>query len=236
MLFSPKEIQLTKIDLTLWTTILVISNYLISTQTNVPAFDKKWQLFALATLLGFVLHGLLVSKVTPSLTNLTPDTNTKNAIVDVVKFGTVFATRKALIDYFNNQPINLGETEWMTETGLTLGGYAIFHIVARDMLPNLGAHFQMGSDLVEFSMGYLLAKFVMTGTITEPNLYELGSYLAGFAAYYLGTKYIFTPEVGNIVSNVASKAAVVAGDVAGKAAVVAGDVADKASKEVAARI
>ena len=228
MFFGQKEIELTKVDLTLWTTIFVVSNYLFSMHRKVPVFDNAWQLFTLSSLLGFVLHGLVVSKITPSLTDLTPDRNTKNAIVDVVKFGTVFATRKALIDYFNNQPINLTDNEWLTEQGLILGGYAVFHIVARDMLPKLDESLNpLLSDGVEFSMGYLLAKFIMRGTVSEDNLYELGSYLAGFAAYYLGIKYLFTPQAGQILSDVAAKSQQVISDVAPKVGNVLSDVANK---------
>ena len=187
MSLSEMNMNLVKNDLVQWTTILAVSNLLLK---GVPGFNNEWNKFAMSTLLGFVIHGFATNKIT-SLVNskIGDDKNANNAVSDVVKFGTVFAVRKVMVDYLANKPFDLTETKFLYESGLTLTGYALFHLVAKDMLVNVGVPVDpLVADLVLFSMGYALAKYVMEGTINTDNLYELGSYLAGFGAYHLGTK------------------------------------------------
>ena len=63
-MISPSDIQNTKVDLTLVSTVLVVSNLVSNQLVNSKLFDESWMNGAVATLLGFALHGLITNKLT----------------------------------------------------------------------------------------------------------------------------------------------------------------------------
>ena len=195
-MISSSDKQNTKVDLTLFSTVLVVSN-LVSTQllkTNL--FDEAWQTSAVAILLGFAIHGLLTNKLT-SMVNKTLCIKQKAlaaSIADFFKFGTVFVAHRAIGNYIENKPIVFDE-QWAMGSGLVIAGYIAFNFI-EPMVPRVDKDYQpLFNDLIKVSMGALTANYFMDGTINNGHLMSLGATLAGFVAFHLFTKqYVVSKE------------------------------------------
>ena len=187
---SSADIEVTKYDLTLAATFLVVSNlgekYLLDT----PLLDEKWQKLALATLIGFAAHGLLTNKLSAYLNDRfkVVSENSKAAVYDIVKFSTVFVAQQVLVQYMEGRPINLNDKRWQLVSALVIAGYVLFDLFVKDSMPNVDKQQPLVNDLVKVSMGALLAAHFAQGGINETNLKSLAALLAGFAVFHLYTK------------------------------------------------
>lgn len=193
-MISPNDIKVTKTDLTVFTTVLVVSNLINSQLTKSALFDEAWMNLSVATLLGVALHGLLTNKVSTMVNdNLkSSSAGVKQAIYDVVKFGTIFASQRAIVSYIEGKQI-VFDREWMMNSGLIIAGYGAYSIFVADMMPKVSAlHQPFLNDVVKVSMGALLANYVMDGTITKAHLTALAVTLAGFAVFDYGTVKLVT--------------------------------------------
>ena len=188
-MISPNDIKVTKTDLTLFSTVLVVSNLINSQLTKSALFDEAWMNLAVATLLGVALHGLLTNKVSAMVNSNLKEASAgvKQAIYDVVKFGTIFASQRAIVSYMEGKQI-VFDREWMMNSGLIIAGYGLYSIAVANMMPKVGAlHQPFLNDVVKVSMGALLANFVMDGTVNQSHLTALAVTLAGFAVFEYGT-------------------------------------------------
>jgi hypothetical protein len=194
-MISSSDKQNTKVDLTLVSTVLVISNLVSNQLLNTKLFDEPWQTAAIATLLGFAIHGLLTNKLT-SATNKTLCIRNEAiaaSIADFFKFGTVFVAQRAIGNYIENKPIVFDE-KWAMESGLIIAGFIAFNFI-KPKIPKVNKKYQpLLNDLIKVSMGALTANYFMDGTITEGHLMSLGATLAGFTAFHLFTKQLVVPK------------------------------------------
>lgn len=194
-MISPNDILVTKTDLTLFSTVLVTSNLVLSQLAGSKLFDENWMNFAVATLLGVALHGLLTNKLSAMANERLNVDNKgiKQSVYDLVKFGTIFASQKAIVDYIEGRQIQFDQ-RWAMTSGLTIAGYAAFNMI-ETMVPRVSADYQpLVNDLIKVSMGALLANFVVDGTINQSHIMGLGATLAGFVAFHLGTKRLVVPK------------------------------------------
>ena len=194
-MISPSDIQNTKVDLTLVSTVLVVSNLVSNQLSKSNLFDEPWQNSAVATLLGFALHGLLTNKLT-SIVNKSLCIKNKalaTSVGDFFKFGTVFVAQRAIGNYIENKPIVFDE-KWAMGSGLVIAGYTAFNFI-ENMVPRVEKKYQpLVNDLVKVSMGALTANYFMDGTITNAHLMSLAATLAGFTAFHLLTKQYVVPK------------------------------------------
>jgi hypothetical protein len=188
-MISPADIQVTKVDLTLFSTVLVVSNLVRSQLTQSGLFNEEWMNFALATLLGVALHGLLTNKLSSMLNTSLNVTNEgiNKSIYDLFRFGTIFVSQKALVAYMKNENV-VFDQRWLMTSGLTIGGYSLFNMFVEKMVPNVGNYQPLLNDLIKVSMGALTANYVVDGTINNAHLLELAALLSGFTAFHLVTK------------------------------------------------
>ncbi len=195
-MISPNDIQVTKTDLTLFATVLVVSNIVEGQLMKTQLFNEKWQNFAVATLLGVALHGLLTNKVSGMInTHLqVENSGVKASVYDLVKFGTIFASQRAIVSYIEGKPI-VFDQKWFMEHGAIIAGYAAFNMAVSSVVPQVSNEYQpLLNDLVKVSMGALASNYLMDGTITQTHLMLLGATLAGFTAFHLGTKKLVVPK------------------------------------------
>jgi hypothetical protein len=193
-MISPADIQVTKVDLTLFSTVLVVSNLVGSQLEKTALFNEKWMNFAVATLLGVALHGLLTNKVSSMInTCLNVDHDgVKKSVYDLIKFGTIFVSQKAITSYIEGKNI-VFDQKWAMTSGLTIAGYATFNMV-ETAVPKVGVHQPLLNDLIKVSMGALLANYFVDGTINQAHLLNLASLLSGFVAFHLVTKQLVVPN------------------------------------------
>jgi hypothetical protein len=109
------------------------------------------------------------------------------SVYDLIKFGTIFVSQKAIVSYINNQTI-VFDNKWLMTSGLTIAGYSGFNLFVENMVPKIGAHQPLLNDLIKVSMGALTANYFVDGTINKAHLLDLASLLSGFTAFHLVTK------------------------------------------------
>ena len=194
-MISSSDKQNTKVDLTLVSTVLVVSNLVSNQLLNTKLFDEPWQTSAVATLLGFAIHGLITNKLT-SVVNKTLCIKEKAlaaSVADFFKFGTVFVAQRAIGNYIENKPIEFDQ-RWAMGSGLVIAGYSAFNFI-EPMVPRVDKEYQpLLNDLIKVSMGALAANYFMDGTITKGHLMSLAATLAGFSAFHLFTKQYVVPK------------------------------------------
>lgn len=189
-MISPADIQVTKVDLTLFSTVLVVSNLVGSQLENAALFDEKWKNLAVATLLGVALHGLLTNKVSAMVNGALKVNNegVNKSVYDLVKFGTIFVSQKVVVSSLEGRPV-VFDRRWAMTSGLTIAGYAAFNMLESNV-PKVGAHQPLVNDLIKVSMGALAANYVVDGTVNKAHLLNLASLLSGFVAFHLATKQL----------------------------------------------
>lgn len=193
-MISPVDIQGTKVDLTLFSTVLVVSNLVSSQLEKTGLFNESWMNLAVATLFGVTLHGLLTNKVSSMInTSLNIDTaSVKNSVNDLIKFGTIFISQKAVTSYLQGKDI-VFDQKWAMTSGLTIGGYAAFNMI-ESFVPKIDTYQPLLNDLIKVSMGALTANYFVDGSITKDHLLNLTSLLSGFVAFHLVTKQFVIPK------------------------------------------
>jgi hypothetical protein len=193
-MISPADIQVTKVDLTLFSTVLVVSNLVSSQLEKTALFDEKWMNLAVATLLGVALHGLLTNKVSSMINNTLKVDNVgvQKSVYDLIKFGTVFVSQKAITSYIEGKDI-VFDQKWAMTSGLTIAGYSAFNMI-ESLVPKVGQHQPLFNDLIKVSMGALAAGYFVDGTITRAHLLNLAALLSGFVAFHLATKQFVVNE------------------------------------------
>jgi hypothetical protein len=197
-MISPNDIQVTKTDLTLFATVLVVSNVVESQLMKAQLFNEKWMNLAVATLLGVALHGLLTNKVSGMINNQlnVDNAGVKASVYDLVKFGTIFAAQRAIVSYIEGRPI-VFDQGWFMENGAIIAGYAAFNVAVQNMVPKVGdEHQPLLNDLIKVSMGALASNYLMDGTINQTHLMLLGATLAGFVGFHLFTKKLVVSREG----------------------------------------
>jgi hypothetical protein len=194
-MISSSDIQNTKVDLTLVSTVLLVSNLVSNQLVNSKLFDQSWQNSAVATLLGFALHALLTNKLTV-ITNKSLCLKNKalaTSVGDFFKFGTVFVCQRAIGNYIENKPIVFDE-KWAMGSGLVIAGYSAFNFIEQ-YVPRVDKEYQpLLNDLIKVSMGALTANYFMDGTINNSHLMSLAATLAGFSAFHLFSKQYVVPK------------------------------------------
>ena len=195
-MISPTDIQVTKTDLTLFATVLVVANIVEGQMMKTQLFNEKWMNLAVATLLGVALHGLLTNKVSGMINSQLEIDNAgvKASVYDLVKFGTIFAAQRAIVSYIEDKPI-VFDQKWLMEHGAIIAGYAAFNMAVGNMVPKVNDEYQpLLNDLIKVSMGALASNNLMDGTVTQTHLMLLATTLAGFVAFHLGTKKLVVPK------------------------------------------
>ena len=135
---SPTDIQITKVDLTLFITFLTVS-HVISYQLfpGRTLFDNDWINSTVATLLAVALHGLVTNKLSATINSQldTKNPGIESSVYDLVKFGTIFAGGKIIYDLMRNAPLNGFDQAWFTKHGAIIGGYALFNMMLKQYVP-----------------------------------------------------------------------------------------------------
>jgi hypothetical protein len=196
-MISPADIQVTKTHLTLFATVLLVSNLVESQLFKTAPLNAKWVNLLIATLVGVALHGLVITNNLAPAVNKSlkiKNTGVRQSVTDFFMFSTIFISQKVLTSQLAGVPIVFDKV-WAMTSGLTIAGYAMFNILVQKMVPTINAKLQpLLNDLIKVSMGNLLAVFIVEGTITQTHLLSLGALLSGFVAFHLVVKGLVLKE------------------------------------------
>jgi hypothetical protein len=190
---SPTDIQITKVDLTLFATVLTVSN-LVNYQLfpGRVLFDNNWINSSVATLIAVALHGLVTNKLSATINSQldTKNPGIETSVFDVVKFGTIFTGGKVLLHLMKNEQVVFDQA-WVTQHGTIIAGYALFNMLLKQFVPVVSDKQQpLLNDLIKVSTGALLSTYVVRKAFPTSDIYELGGVLAGFTVFHLLTKQI----------------------------------------------
>ena len=196
-MISPNDIKVTKNDLTLFTTILIVTNLVDNQLFQTKLFDEKWQHKSVAILLGVALHGLLTNQISSTInTHLNLHKSSLALVIyDLVKFGTIFTSQRAIVNYIEGKEI-VFDNKWMTESGAIIAGYGVYSVGVAQMLPKLSETMQpVLNDTVKVTMGALAGNYALDGEINKKHLMTLSGLLLSFLLFNLFTKKLVeTPE------------------------------------------
>ena len=188
---SPTDIQITKVDLTLFATVLTVSNLVYyQILPGRTLFDNNWINSSVATLLAVALHGLVTNKLSATINKQldTKNVGIETSVFDLVKFGTIFAASKAVLHLMKNEAVVFNQA-WVTEHGTIIAGYALFNMLLKQYVPVVSDKQQpLLNDLIKVSTGALLSTYVVKNALPATDLSLLGGTLAGFVVFHLLTK------------------------------------------------
>jgi hypothetical protein len=190
-MISYNDKQVTKNNLTLFATFIVIGNLVENQYFGTPLTGKAQQYTALGLLSGVALHGLLTNKVScMAMSQLgVRNLGVRQSVYDVVKFLTIFMSRDVLITLLYNKPVTLElfNNRWLLENGSIILGYSVFNLLESHTKNNASL---LTKDLIKLSMGGLLSFYSLYGTVSQDNMVRLGGLLAGYTVYHLLTKQL----------------------------------------------
>jgi hypothetical protein len=196
-MISPNDILVTKTDLSLFSTILVITNLVNHQFRNTPLLDDNWKNLSVATLVGVVVHSLLTNKLSFGLKeHINSDNSGINmAIYDLVKFSTIFGAQKLVVSHLEGKKPDFDQ-EWLMRSSFTIAGYCAFSIAVQSMIPKIDNKYQLlFDDMIKMTMGSLLANYMIDGTITNIRFMELIGLLSSFIIFHIFIKqHIVPPE------------------------------------------
>lgn len=188
-MISPKKIQNTKNDLTLASTVMVVSNLIENKLGDIKLFNNDWKKLTVATLLGFTLYSLLTHKISSTINHTFKIYNNglRKMIEDNIKYGTIFIFQNIFLLYIENKEIFFSK-EWLLFSGFTLIGFSISNVIFENILPNNIFHREMIADLLRVSLGYILAVYIINNKIYKSNIITLFATLCGWIMFHLVTK------------------------------------------------
>ena len=195
-MISSNDIHVTKNDLSLFITIVIVTNLFEYKLVGGALFNEKWMNSSVALLLGVALHGLLTNKLSAMVNTQLNIQNVglKNSVYDFFKFGTIFVCQRSISSYIESKPI-VFDREWMMNTGLTIAGYSAYNVVLAPVMPAVDPKYQpLFNDIVKVSLGDLTAKYFISGTITKNHLMTLAGLLASFVVFHLVVKQVVFPS------------------------------------------
>ena len=179
-MFSEKALLDTQADVAKAATAGTIAHLLESYRTGSDMFPNPWIYATVASLVGFVVHGLVVSQVVkPSTGNAQVDAG----LADVVKVGTVLAVSQAI-----NSAMAGGVAfpdSWMNSTAITLAAFFAFHVVAAPYVPEIPMLSSPATaDVAKVTFTSLAIQYVSGGEVNTEYLISLAATLAGFVVFH----------------------------------------------------
>jgi len=205
-MITSTELLITKSDIILSASIIVILNiyqYNFSYNPNV-VFNETVN-FSLATLLGFILHGLITIKISTQINKqISKQLNErqnhdnralKQSIYDLIRFSTVFITQHLISSYLSRKPLNFADTTWIEESGIVISGFIGYNYLKKYLFRINGKYKFLINDLIKISFGYLLAYLVMDGKIKYNRFISyLGIMTAIFVYHLIASSYGYSQD------------------------------------------
>lgn len=178
-MFSEKALFDTQVDVGRAATVNTVSHVMDTYRLGGKYINMQWVYMTVATLVGFVAHGLVVSQlVKPSTGNAKVDAG----LTDVVKFGTVLSVSHVLMQLVNGREISFSQ-EWMKSTGITLAGFFVFHYLIADMIPTVEGHQMTIMNASKAVFTSVVAQLLTGQSLDQNYLMSLGGVVAGFVLF-----------------------------------------------------
>jgi hypothetical protein len=181
------ENNLVKQDLTIWGTIIVISNLVHCKINNKKPFDLFWFYYSLSSLFGFSIHSLTTSKITMYIIKKfnIKNYNVKLAIADLIKWTTVYILNNIIFTYIKNGEIIFND-KWFKLHGGIIFGYIIFDLFIQKEIFNASRkNPDFAIDVFKSALGILIGYIISDGYIHTDFYHMIISIEIAFIVYYL---------------------------------------------------
>jgi hypothetical protein len=190
------DYKLVKHDLTIWLTIVIISNLVHYKIKNKDPFDMDWVLYSFASLFGLVMHSLFTSKITIYIIKKynIKSYNVRESITDVIKWTTVYILNNIIVSYFKNKEINFND-KWIKMHSGVIVGYIIFNLLIEKNIFNVS----MTSDpdliisIFKSIIGIFLGYFITDGYVHLDCFHMITSVVLALIVYYVIVKKFIRP-------------------------------------------
>ena len=176
--------------LSLFLTIIIITNLCDNFFLDVALFDSVWLNSSIAFLLGIILHSIFINKLSIKFNAYFDIKNRgiKNSIHDFFKFGSIYVCHKYISSYMDGTPV-VFDRDWIMETTLLIAGYSAYNIILDPIMPNVSSYYQsLFNDVVKITLGNLTADYFTYGTITKTHIIKLFGLISSFVIFHLVVK------------------------------------------------
>ena len=176
-----------KHDLTLWVTVIIISNIVHCFFKNNLPFDIDWWYYSIVSLFGFVIHCLITSNLTVYLIKKfkIKNYNIKLALSDIIKWSTVYIITNIIVSYIKNDEIIFDKIIFKLYSGIILG-YVIFDLLMEKDIADLSKNNQnFIIDIFKTAFAMFLGYFIMDGYIHTDFIHILTSVEIGLVIFHV---------------------------------------------------
>lgn len=178
-MFSEKALFDTQVDVAKASTVKTVSHLADSYRRGQAYMPTQWIYATVASLVGFVVHGLVVSQVVkPSTGNPQVDAG----LADAVKVATILAVSQAINTAMKGQ-VDFSE-QWMTTTGLTMAAFFAFHVGVAPRLPQMEGRQALVMDLAKAAFTSVVVQYMSGQALDQEYLLTLAGTLAGFTVFH----------------------------------------------------
>ena len=183
--------NLIKHDLTIWLTIVIISNFINSNFKNKNLFNIDWFYYSIFFLFGLSIHSLFTSRITVYIVNKynIKNQNIIDALIDIIKWSTVYIINNILFTYFKNNEIIFDE-RWFKLYGGIILGYILFDLIVKKEISKINNDPDLLIDLFKSTISLFLGFFISEGYIHIDFIHNLSSVLFALIIYYIFVKKI----------------------------------------------
>ena len=197
---SPLDIQITKINLSLYFTVIVVSKIIGTQLEKTDIINKIWAKLAVATLFGVALHGLLTNKISFMINKLfkIKRLHIKLFVYNLIKYGTIFISQQVFISF--DKDIDLVfDKKWIMTYFLTIFSYTIYNL-CRPFIPKFGKYPRLINDLIMISICVLIVNYSTESTINKHQLLKLSYLLFSVVVFHFLIKPLIVPKKKEIIS------------------------------------
>lgn len=180
------DCKLVQHDLSIWITVIIISNLVHCNFKNKNPFDIDWLYYSIASLFGLSIHSLFTSKITLKIIKKLKITNynVKLAIVDTIKWVTVYICNNILFTYLKNKRV-VFDTDWFKLYGGIILGYVIFDLLMEQEVYNLSKDPDFGVDVFKSAIGLFIGYFISYGHVHIDFFHMVVSIEIALIIYYV---------------------------------------------------
>ena len=182
--------ELVQHDLSIWVTVIIVSNLVHSNFKNKDPFDIDWLYYSIASLFGLTIHSLFTGKITLLIIkrfNIT-NYNVKISIADAVKWSTVYIFNNILFTYLKHKRV-IFDNNWFKLYGGIIIGYVIFDLLIEQEVYKLSVkNHDFGIDVFKSAIGIFIGYFISYGSVHIDFFHMVISIEMALIIYYVLVK------------------------------------------------
>lgn len=173
---TKNDIIVTKIDLSLFTTIILSTHFIKGIYDDTyHLYNIKWMVFAMASLFGIILHSLITHKISHIINTKHTNIPVKQSIYDIIKFTTIFSSQ---ILISNNMSYDI----WLIKSSLTIGSYVLYNFLFEKIRLNFSP---LIDDILKTCIASLITDIIIDDMITMNHMLSILTLIPGFIIFHL---------------------------------------------------